>query len=341
MCYGFQQQETPGRMPHEAARFHHSGDRHNGGGVADFVTRGELSIAADHADRAVLSRRAHRRAGAHPRRADAKDAGADRGDRNVTGASGSVAGIRAARATPDGYTIIIGHWGTHVLNGAVYSLQYDVLNDFDPVGLIGNGPQLIIGRPTLPALNLNELIGWLKDNPNKATAGTAGPGSGSHVAGVFFQNQTGTGFSFVPYRGAGPALNDLMAGHIDLMFDQATNSLPQVRGGNVRAYAVTSRTRLASAPDIPTVDEAGLPGLYIAYWHGIWAPKNTPADAIARLNAAVVAALADPAVQQRFLELGQETPPPERQTPAALKSHQTAEIEKWWPIVKAANIKAE
>ena len=188
---------------------------------------------------------------------------------------------------------------------------------------------------------MNELVGWLKDNPNKATAGTAGPGSGSHVAGVFFQNPTGTGFSFVPYRGAGPALNDLMAGHIDLMFDQATNSLPQVRGGNVRAYAVTSRTRLASAPDIPTVDEAGLPGLYIAYWHGIWAPKNTPGEAIARLNASVVAALADPSVQQRFLELGQETPPPDRQTPSALKSHQTAEIQKWWPIVKAANIKAE
>jgi tripartite-type tricarboxylate transporter receptor subunit TctC len=260
---------------------------------------------------------------------------------NVTGASGTIAGIRAARATPDGYTITIGHWGTHVLNGAVYSLQYDVLNDFDPVALIGNGPQLIIGRPALPARNLKELIGWLKDNPNKATAGTAGPGSGAHVAGVFFQNQTGTGFSFVPYRGAGPALNDLMAGHIDLMFDQATNSLPQVRGGNVRAYAVTSRSRLASAPDIPTVDEAGLPGLYIAYWHGIWAPKNTPAEAVARLNAAIVAALADPALQQRFLELGQETPPLDRQTPSALKSHQTAEIEKWWPIVKAANIKAE
>jgi tripartite-type tricarboxylate transporter receptor subunit TctC len=246
-----------------------------------------------------------------------------------------------AHATPDGYTIIIGHWGTHVLNGAVYSLQYDVLNDFDPVGLIGNGPQLIIGKPALPARNLKELIGWLKDNPNKATAGTAGPGTGSHVAGVFFQNLTGTSFSFVPYRGAGPALNDLMAGHIDLMFDQATNSLPQVRGGNVRAYAVTSRSRLASAPDIPTVDEAGLPELYIAYWHGIWAPKNTPGEAVARLNAAVVTALADPSVQQRFLELGQETPPPDRQTPSALKSHQTAEIEKWWPIVKAANIKAE
>jgi tripartite-type tricarboxylate transporter receptor subunit TctC len=260
---------------------------------------------------------------------------------NVTGASGTLGGMRAARATPDGYTIIIGHWGTHVLNGAVYSLQYDLLHDFDPIGLIGNGPQLIIGKPALPAQDLKELIGWLKANPNKATAGTAGPGSGSHVAGVFFQNQTGTSFSFVPYRGAGPALNDLMAGNIDLMFDQATNSLPQVRGGNVRAYAVTSRARLASAPDIPTVDEAGLPGLYIAYWHGIWAPKNTPGEIVARLNSAVVAALADKSVQQRFLELGQETPPPDRQTPAALKSHQVAEIDKWWPIVKAANIKAE
>src|SRR5258707_1893433 len=251
---------------------------------------------------------------------------------NVTGASGSVAGIRAARATPDGYTMIIGHWGTHVLNGAVYSLKYDGLGDFDPVGLIGNGPQLIIGRPTLPAQKLNELIGWLKDNPGKATAGTAGPGSGSHVAGVFFQNQTGTSFSFVPYRGAGPALNDLMAGHIDVMFDQATNSLPQVRGGTVRAYAVTSRTRLASAPDIPTVDEAGVPGLYIAYWHAIWAPKNTPGDVVAILNAAVRVALADPAVQRRVLGLGQEKPPPDKQTPAALKEHQNAEIAKMGPI---------
>jgi tripartite-type tricarboxylate transporter receptor subunit TctC len=260
---------------------------------------------------------------------------------NVTGASGTLAGMRVARATPDGYTITIGHWGTHVLNGAIYQLQYDVLHDFDPVALLANGPQLIIGRPTLPARDLKELISWLKDNPNKATAGTAGPGTGAHVDGVFFQTLTGTSFSFVPYRGAGPALNDLMAGHIDLMFDQATNSLPQVRGGNVRAYAVTSRSRLVSAPDIPTVDEAGLPGLYIAVWHGIWAPKNTPGEIIAKLSAAVVVALADPAVQQRFLELGQETPPPERQTPAALKSHQTEEIEKWWPIIKAANIKAE
>jgi tripartite-type tricarboxylate transporter receptor subunit TctC len=260
---------------------------------------------------------------------------------NVTGASGTIAGMRAARATPDGYTITIGHWGTHVLNGAIYELQYDLLRDFEPIALIANGPQLIIARPTLPPQDLKQLIAWLKENPNKATAGTAGPGSGAHVAGVFFQNMTGTSFSFVPYRGAGPALNDLMAGHIDLMFDQASNSLAQVRAGTVKAYAVTAQTRLASAPEIPTVDEAGLPGLYIAYWHGLWAPKNTPAEIVTKLNAAVVKALADAALKQRFAELGQEISPLDKQSPAALGVHQEAEIKKWWPIVKAANIKAE
>jgi tripartite-type tricarboxylate transporter receptor subunit TctC len=260
---------------------------------------------------------------------------------NVTGASGTIAGMRVARATPDGYTIGIGHWGTHVLNGAIYALQYDLLRDFEPVAMVANGPQLIIARPTLPPANLTQLIAWLKENPNKASAGTAGPGSGAHVSGVFFQNLTGTSFQFVPYRGAGPALNDLMAGHIDLMFDQASNSLAQVRAGTVKAYAVTTQSRLAAAPDIPTVDEAGLPGLYIAYWHGVWAPKDTPAEAISKLNAAMVAALADPILRQRLLELGQEIPPRERQSPAALRSHQEAEIRKWWPIVKAANIRAE
>ncbi|WP_456760163.1 tripartite tricarboxylate transporter substrate-binding protein [Bradyrhizobium sp. USDA 4011] len=259
---------------------------------------------------------------------------------NVTGASGTVAGLRASRAAPDGTTITIGHWGTHCLNGAIYQLQYDV-REFAPIALVASGPQLIIGRPDLPAANLKELIAWLKTNGDKATAGTAGPGSGAHVAGVFFQQLTATHFSFVPYRGAGPALNDLMAGHIDIMFDQASNSLPQVKSGTVKAFAVTASSRLASAPEIPTVDEAGLPGLYIAYWHGIWAPKGTPADIVSTLSKAVMSALAEPVVRQRFAELGQEIPSPEKQTPAALRDHQAAEVEKWWPIVKSANITAE
>ena len=260
---------------------------------------------------------------------------------NVVGASGSIAGARVARAAADGYSITIGHWGTHVLNGAIYKLPYDVVADFEPIALIASGPQLIVGKKALQANDLKELIAWLKDNPSKASAGTAGAGSGAHVAGVFFKSKTGTEFQFVPYRGAGPATIDLVAGQIDLMFDQASNSLPQIRNGAIKAFAVTSPTRLASAPEIPTVDEAGLPGLYISYWHGIWVPKNTPKDVVDKFNAAIVAALADPAVRQRFAELGQEIPQADRQSPAALAAFQRAETEKWWPIVKAADIKAE
>ncbi|TFV79048.1 tripartite tricarboxylate transporter substrate binding protein BugD [Bradyrhizobium frederickii] len=260
---------------------------------------------------------------------------------NVAGASGSIAGARVARATPDGTTITIGHWGTHVLNGAILKLPYDVVSDFEPVAMIAMGTQLIVGRTSLEANDLKGLIAWLKANSGKATAGTSGAGTGAHVAAVFFKDKTGTDFQFVPYRGAGPAMIDLVAGQIDIMFDQAANSLAHVKSGAIKAFAVTSPTRLASAPDIPTVDEAGLPGLYISYWHGIWAPKNTPKEIVAKLNAAVVAVLAEAAVKRRFAELGQEIPPPEQQTPAALAAFQKAETEKWWPIVKAANIKAE
>ncbi len=260
---------------------------------------------------------------------------------NVTGAAGSIGVGRVARAAPDGYTLSIGHWSTHVVNGAVYSLPYHVLNDFEPISLIADNPQLIVAKNAVPAKNLQELIAWLKANPDKASQGTAGPGSASHVAGAYFQSNTGTRFQFIPYRGAAPAMQDLLAGQIDLMFDQAANALPQVKAGQIRAHAVTAKTRLAAAPDIPSVDEAGLPGFYVSVWHALWAPKGTPKDVIAKLNAAVIEALANPAVRQRLVDLGQELPAREQQTPAALVAHHKAEIDKWWPIIKAANIKAQ
>jgi len=260
---------------------------------------------------------------------------------NVTGAAGSIGVGRVARAAPDGYTLSIGHWSTHVVNGAVYELSYELLKDFEPVAMIATNPQLIVTRTTVPATNLNELITWVKVNQEKVSVGTAGVGSASHVGGIYFQNIIDAKLLFVPYRGTAPAMQDLIAGRTDLMLDQAANSLPWVRSGKIRAYAVTAKARMAAAPDIPTVDEAGLPGLYIAVWHALWVPKGTPKDIVARLNAAVVEALADPSVRQRLADLGQEIPPREQQTPDALGAYHQAEIAKWWPLIKAAGIKAE
>jgi len=260
---------------------------------------------------------------------------------NVTGAGGSIGVGRAVRAAPDGYTISFGHLGTHVANQAIYPLPYDMLTDLDPVVLLPSNPMVVVSRNSLPAKSLQELIAWLKTNPDKASAGTAGAGSGSHIAGVYMQNLTGLRLQFVPYRGTAPALTDLVAGQIDIIVDQASNSMQQIRSGSIRAYAITDRKRLAVAPDIPTVDEAGLPGFYMTLWNGLWVPKGTPKEAITKLNGAVVEALADPAVKKRLVDLGLEIPERDQLTPEALGAWHKAEAAKWWPIIKAANIRPE
>jgi tripartite-type tricarboxylate transporter receptor subunit TctC len=260
---------------------------------------------------------------------------------NVAGAAGSIGAGRVARAAPDGHTLGLGQWGTHVLNGALYSLPYDVIDDFEPVSLIAENPLLVVARKSLPAKDLTELIAWLKANREKASQGTSGVGGASHVAGVLFQQLSGTQFQFVPYRGAGPAMQALAAGQVDLMFDSPTTSLSQARAGIIKAYAATAKRRLAAAPEIPTVEEAGLPGLQVSVWYALFAPRHTPRPIIDKLNIAVRDALGNPQVRQRLMEMGLELPTRERQTPEALAAYQKAEIEKWWPIVKAAGIKAE
>jgi tripartite-type tricarboxylate transporter receptor subunit TctC len=261
---------------------------------------------------------------------------------DVTGAGGTIAAGRVARAAPDGYTLSLGNNTSHVMAGATYPLQYDLLDDFEPVALLSTGPYVFTARKTMPANDLKGLIAWLKANPEKATEGGSVVGSPGHIVAVFFQKETGTRFQFVPYRGgAAPVIQDLVAGRIDMAIVDPIISLPQVRAGTIKAYGVTTKTRSPSAPNIPTLDEAGLPGFHISQWIGLWLPKGTPKSIIARLNAAVTDTMADPMMRARLADLAQEIFPRDQQTPEALRAFQKAEIEKWWPIIKAAGIKAE
>ncbi len=260
---------------------------------------------------------------------------------NTAGAAGTIGVTRAERAPADGYTVLWGMWGTNVANGAIYNLGFDLLNDFEPVALVATQPFLIDARKTLPANNLKELVAWLKANGDKTTMGTSGVGSPSHVAGVLMENMVGVKWQMVSYRSAGLATQDLLAGITDIQLDTPAVSLPHVKSGALKAYAVTAKERIAVAPDIPTTDEAGLPGYYFSFWHAMWAPKGTPKPIIAKLNAAVRAGLTDPDTRKKLLDLAQVIYPPEQQTPEALHEFQKAEIEKWWPIIKAAGIKAQ
>jgi tripartite-type tricarboxylate transporter receptor subunit TctC len=260
---------------------------------------------------------------------------------NVGGAAGSLGVARAVRSAGDGYTLSIGTSTTHMLTGGLYALQFNLLKDLEPVVQIGSEPLLIVGRKSLPADDLKGLIAWLKANPDKASVGIAGVGATGHLTGISFQKETGTKFQFVPYRGNGPAMQDLLAEQIDFMIEPSSNFKALIAAGSVKPFAITGRTRLPSSPNIPTADEAGLPGFFASLWYGLWVPKGTPKEIIAKLNAAMSQILADPKVKQRFDELGIQITPLNQQSPEALRALQKAEADRWWPIIKASNIKAE
>jgi tripartite-type tricarboxylate transporter receptor subunit TctC len=257
---------------------------------------------------------------------------------NIGGAGGSIGVGRVARAAPDGYTFDIGQWDTHV-GSIIYKLDYDLQKDFEPIGLVSNNPQLMVAKKNLPADNLKDLVVWMKSNPGKINF--VNQNAAANVTGVLFEKLTGQKFQYIPYRGAGPAMTDLVSGQVDLLVVQGAVALPQIRGGKIKAIANLSPQRSASMPDIPTSDETGVKGLYMSGWFGFWAPKGTSKDIIAKLNAAMMEALADPAVKARFTELGLDVAPRELQTPEGLAAFQKAEIDKWWPIIKDAGISAQ
>jgi len=260
---------------------------------------------------------------------------------NTSGAGGTIGVTRVVRAAPDGYTMLIGQWGTNVATGAIYNLKFDLLKDLEPVGLIATQPFLIVARGNMPANNLKELIAWIRANPDKATQGNSGIGSPSHVSGILFQKAINSPIQMIPYRGAGDSTQAIVSGQIDVLLNTPAVSMAQLKAGKVKVFAVTDKHRLATAPDIPTTDEAGLPGFYFTFWHAFWVPKGTPKDIIAKLNAATRETLADPDIRAKLTALSQDIFPPDEQSPEALAKFQREEIAKWWPIIKAAGIKAQ
>ncbi|WP_422000134.1 Bug family tripartite tricarboxylate transporter substrate binding protein [Reyranella sp.] len=260
---------------------------------------------------------------------------------NVTGAAGTIAMAKLARAAPDGYTIGIGHLGTNVANAVIYTkLGFDLLGDLEPITRLPANPMLVVSSTAVPAKTLKELVDYLKANPDKVSGGTAGMGSGSHLGALEFNKATAAKYQLVPYRGTGPAMQDLIANQIQVMVDQSSNALPQAQAGKIRAYAVTSARRSPAMPDIPTAAEAGFP-MEIAIWNGLWAPKGTPAAIVDKLAAAATAALAEPAVRKRMQELGMDLPTANEMKPAAFAAFQKAEFAKWKPILEAAGVKVE
>ena len=260
---------------------------------------------------------------------------------NIGGAAGTLGTARAVRAAPDGYTINFGNIASHVFSSIVYKLKYDVLKDLEPVALMTSSPFWLVAGTGLPAKDIRELIAWLKANPDKATWGIVGSGSPSHLCGIYFEKLTGARIQYVPYRGAGPVIQDLIAGQISLACLEASASLPGVQSGKFRAFALLAKNRWQVAPNVPTIDEAGLPGLYLPFWHGLWAPKGTPADVLAKLNTVAVDTLSDPTTRERLTGIGVEVPPREQQTPEGLRSYHAADIERWRPLIEAANIKPD
>ena len=260
---------------------------------------------------------------------------------NTTGAAGTIAVGKAVRAAPDGYTISIGHVGTHVANGTIYkNLNYNLLTDLMPIARLPQNPMLVVASEQMPAKSLKELVEHLKVNGDKVPGGTAGMGSGSHLGALAFFAATGVKYQLVPYRGTGPAMQDLIANQIQVMVDQSSNSLPQVRAGKVKAYAVTAKARSPAAPEIPTAAEAGYP-MEVSIWHGLWAPKGTPPEIVARLNAAAIATLQDPDIRRRMEDLGQDIPTPAEMAPATFAAFHKEEYERWRKILEAANVKVE